>query len=144
MLQQPFAFRFGALPLLVKGKGGSGAHRIAADKAQGQGGGTGAAHVEERPHNGLQKAAQIACQTERDHQGGEDEEGKQGGEDHVITQPKPLLNGGRHILGPADKGDGAQEKPGARQGVADPLLFQNVAQNRPPPAGQLIRRGVKL
>ena len=58
--QHTFRLGPGALAIFIDLDGGSGPHRVASHKAQGQGGGAAAVYPKERGHHRLQKPPQVS------------------------------------------------------------------------------------
>ena len=112
--QQALRLGFAALPAPIQGDSCSRAHGIAPHKAQGQGGGTGPIHPEQRDHKSLEQLPQIAGQAQLHHKGGEDKEGEQRGDDNVAAQPQSIPGGGHCLLRPEEQGRSGQKKPGAQ------------------------------
>ena len=127
------AFGHGFGEHLVKGQGGAGPHRIPPHEAQDKGGGAGPRHVEEGAHEALQGPPHIAGQPQVHHQGGEDEEGEQGGDDDIVAELEPLPGGLHGLLGPEhQREDGAQQGQ-TKKKVPDPLAGEQPVHGTSPP-----------
>ena len=123
--QQPLRLRLGALAALVEGDGRPGPHRIAPHKAQGQGGGAGPVHPEQGRHHRLKQPPQVSGHPQLHHQGGEDEEGEQGGDDHIAAQLQAVPHGPHGLPRPQHQGQrGAQQPQGQQKLPVLPLSHQ--------------------
>ena len=138
--QQPLRLRPGTLAALVQVNGGPGTHGVAPDDAQSQGGGAGPVDPEQGDHHRLQQSAQIPGHAQLHHQGGQDEEGEQGGNDHVSAQAQTVPHGGHGLPGPGHQRPRGQKQPNPQEQVPVFPLADQTAHGVTSPRCKLRRR----